>query len=380
VLADPTFWDRGARERDIEFSRLRHEAPVSRHGDFWAVVRHADIRAVSRDPGTFCSGRGVLFGDVPREIAEATQSIVAMDAPRHTKLRGLVNAAFTPRQIRRIEEGIARDARVVVERAAPTGGGEFVELIAKHLPLLTISDMVGVPESDRDLVCDAANRLVTGDLAVQAQCIVRLTEVALELAAFRAEHPADDVMTELVHARIDGERLTHQEIAAFFCLLSAAGNDTTRHTSSHALHALTLFPDERSRALKDMPRAVEEMVRWASPALTFRRTATRDVELGGQPVTEGDKVVLFFHSGNRDESVFEAPWQFDAGRTPNHHVGFGGGGPHYCLGAALARTQLRCLFTALLTRLPDIEADEPEVFPGAFIHGVSRMNCRFTPG
>jgi cytochrome P450 len=355
VLTDPTFWDRGARERDIEFSRLRHEAPVSRHGDFWAVVRHADIRAVSRDPGTFCSKRGVLFRDVPREIAEATQSIVAMDAPRHTKLRGLVNAAFTPRQIRRIEEGIARDARVVVERAAPTGGGEFVELIAKNL-------------------------LVSGDLAVQAQCIVTLTEVALELAAFRAEHPADDVMTELVHARIDGERLTHQEIAAFFCLLSAAGNDTTRHTSSHALHALTLFPDERSRALKDMPRAVEEMVRWASPALTFRRTATRDVELGGQAITEGDKVVLFFHSGNRDESVFEAPWQFDAGRTPNHHVGFGGGGPHYCLGAALARTQLRCLFTALLTRLPDIEADEPEVFRGAFIHGVSRMNCRFTPG
>jgi cytochrome P450 len=188
----------------------------------------------------------------------------------------------------------------------------------------------------------------------------------------------------LVQAEVDGEKLTHPEIAAFFVLLSVAGNDTTRHTTSHAMRALTLNPGERAKLLESLearlPVAVEEFVRWATPVLTFRRTATRDTELAGQPIGAGEKVVLFYHSGNRDETAFEDPWRFDVTREPNRHLGFGGGGPHYCLGASLARTQLRSLFGELLRTMPDIEADEPEMFSSSsFIHGVKRMSCNFTP-
>jgi cytochrome P450 len=407
-LGTLAFWGQPADVRDRTFALLRREAPVSHHQPpedilgveerdergYWAVVRHADIRAVSRDPVTFRSGQGVLFGDTPTELLEASQSFLAMDAPRHTKLRGLVSAAFTPRQVARIEAGIWANARRVVEEAAPVGGGDFVELIAKRLPLITISDMIGVPAADRERVVEAADVLVTvsdpdvaGERApveVLAEALWTLTEFATGLAAERERRPADDLMTALVQAEVDGERLTHPEIAAFFVLLSVAGNDTTRHTTSHAMRALTTAPDQRALLLGDpdalMPDAVEEFVRWATPVLTFRRTAARDTQVGEQPIAEGEKVVLFYHSGNRDESVFEEPWRFDVRRHPNHHVGFGGGGPHYCLGASLARTQLRSLFTELLRTLPDLEAGRPELYSGsAFIHGVKRMDCSFTP-
>jgi cytochrome P450 len=313
-----------------------------------------------------------------------------MDAPRHTKLRGLVSSAFTPRQVRRIEDGIRERATTIVEEAGPTGGGDFVELIAKKLPLWTISDMIGVPEADRERVVHAADTLVTvtdpeiaGDaspLEALGSALWTLTEFATELAAEREKHPGDDLMTALVQAEIDGDKLTHPEIAAFFVLLSVAGNDTTRHTTSHAMRALTVNPDQRELLPEHIDTAVEEFVRWATPVLTFRRTATRDVELHGQKIAEGEKVVLFYHSGNRDDDAFPDPWRFDVTRDPNHHVGFGGGGPHYCLGASLARTQLRSIFTELLERVPDIQADEPELFKGAaFIHGVKRMPCSFTP-
>jgi cytochrome P450 len=191
-------------------------------------------------------------------------------------------------------------------------------------------------------------------------------------------------MTALVQAEVDGDKLTHAEIAAFFVLLSVAGNDTSRHTTSHALRALTLTP-EQGALLRDDPAArmevaVEEFVRWATPVLTFRRTTTTDVELHGTTIPAGEKVILFYHSANRDEDAFDDPWRFDVTRDPNRHVGFGGGGPHYCLGASLARTQLRAIFTELYTRLPDIEAGEPEMYKGgAFIHGVKRMPCTFSP-
>jgi cytochrome P450 len=361
---------------------------------YWAVVRYEDIRRVSRDPNTFCSGQGTQFGDAPPELLEATLSFLAMDAPRHTKLRGLVSAAFTPRQVARIEDGIRENARRVVEEAAPTGGGDFVQLIAKRLPLITISSMIGVPEADRERVVDAADVLVTvadpevtGDRApVEAlgAAVWTLTEFAKELAGQRERNPGDDLMTALVQAEIDGERLTHDEIAAFFVLLSVAGNDTTRHTTSHAMRALTVNPDQRAALLGDldelMPTAAEEFVRWATPVLTFRRTATRDTELAGQAIGVGEKVVLFYHSGNRDETAFDEPWLFDVAREPNHHLGFGGGGPHYCLGASLARSQLRSLFSELLRTLPDLEAGPPELFrSSSFIHGVKRMECSFTP-
>ena len=399
------FWGRPADERDRYFAWLRSEAPISRHDppedilglpeqgrmSYWAIVRYEDVRRISRDHATFCSGQGVQFGDVPQELLEASQSFLAMDAPRHTKLRGLVSAAFTPRQVARIEAGIERNAKQIVEEAAPTGGGDFVELIAKRLPLVTISDMIGVPDADRERVVANADLLVSvadpeafgerAPLEVLGEAMVMLTQFATELAAHRERNPGDDLMTALVQAEVDGERLTHAEIGAFFVLLSVAGNDTTRHTTSHALRALTLNPEQRALLLADpgahLPLAVEEFVRWASPVLTFRRTTTRGVELHGERLPAGEKVVLFYHSANRDERAFEQPWRFDITRDPNRHAGFGGGGPHYCLGASLARTQLRSIFAEMARLIPDIEAGEAELLRSSFIHGVKRMPCSF---
>jgi cytochrome P450 len=404
-LGSLEFWGRPAEERDRYFERLRREAPISQHEPpedllglpdegrmrYWAIVRYEDVRRISRDPASFCSSHGVQFGDVPQELLEASQSFLGMDAPRHTKLRGLVSAAFTPRQVARIEEGIARNARQIVEEAAPAGGGDFVQLIAKRLPLVTISDMIGVPDADREQVVADADLLVSvadpeafgerAPLELLGEAMWKLTEFAKDLAGQRERHPGDDLMTALVQAEVDGERLTHAEIGAFFVLLSVAGNDTTRHSTSHALRALTVNPDQRALLWEDpaarLPVAVEEFVRWASPVLTFRRTTTREVELHGRVLAPGEKVVLFYHSANRDEQAFEDPWRFDLARDPNRHVGFGGGGPHYCLGASLARTQLRSIFAEMARVIPDIEAGEPELLRSSFIHGVKRMPCTF---
>ena len=405
-LGSLDFWGKPAEERDRYFGWLRREAPISRHEppedilglpdqgrmSYWAIVRYEDVRRISREPQTFCSGQGTQFADAPPEFLEASMSFLAMDAPRHTKLRGLVSAAFTPRQVARIEDGIRVNARRIVDEAAPSGGGDFVELVAKRLPLITISNMIGVPEADRERVVAAADLLVTasdpeafGDrppIEVLGEALWTLTSFATELAAYRERDPGDDLMTALVQAEVDGDRLTHAEIAAFFVLLSVAGNDTTRHTTSHAMRALTVHPDQRALLLEDldgrMPTAVEEFVRWASPVLSFRRTTTREVELHGERLPEGEKVVLFYHSANRDEDAFEHPWRFDVTRDPNRHVGFGGGGPHYCLGASLARTQLGSIFGELLRVMPDIQAEQPELLRSGFIHGVKRMDCSFT--
>jgi hypothetical protein len=386
---------------------LRREAPLTRHKPpedilglpdqgrmhYWAIVRYDDIRTISRDPATFRSGDGVQFSDAPPEMLEASQSFLAMDSPRHGKLRGLVSAAFTPRQVARIDDGIRVSAKRIIAEAAPTGGGDFVELIAKRLPLQTISDMLGVPEADRERVMEAADTLIAavdpevfGDrqpIEVLGAALWTLTEFATELAKHREQHPGDDLMTALVQAEVDGDRLTHAEISAFLVLLSVAGNDTTRHTTSHALRALTLNPGQRSLLMEDLdarlPDAVEEFVRWATPVQTFRRTTTREVELHGHRLPPGEKVVLFYHSGNRDERAFEQPWEFDLTRSPNRHIGFGGGGPHYCMGASLARTQLKAIFGEMLRVMPDIEAGEPELLRSAFIHGIKRMPCTFTP-
>jgi cytochrome P450 len=405
-LGSLEFWGQPAEERDRYFEQLRRDAPVSRHAppedilglpaqgrmEYWAIVRYDDIRRISRDPETFRSGDGVQFADAPPEMLEASQSFLAMDAPRHSKLRGLVSSAFTPRQVARIDDGIRANAKRIVAEAAPTGGGDFVDLIARRLPLQTISDLLGVPEADRERVMDAADMLVSaadpeafGDrppLEVLGGALWTLTEYATELAKHREQHPGDDLMTALVQAEVDGDRLTHAEIAAFLVLLSVAGNDTSRHTTSHAIRALTLHPVQRELLLEDLdarlPGAVEEFVRWASPVMTFRRTTTREVELHDETLPPGEKVVLFYHSGNRDERAFERPWEFDVTRSPNRHLGFGGGGPHYCMGASLARTQLHAIFSEMLRVMPDIEAGEPELLRSAFIHGIKRMPCSFT--
>lgn len=404
-LSSRAFWSTTAADRERAFAVLRAERPVSWHPPvedsmlndpddpgYWAVTRHADIVTVSRANDVFLSGKGVQFENVPAELLETTQSFLAMDPPRHTKLRKLATAAFTPRQVRRIEDSIKASATAIVEELKAAGSGaDFVDYCAKELPLRTLSDMMGIPESERERVAEAADALVTANdpvclagrnpLEVMFESVTYLHQVAGTLAAQRRENPGDDLFSSLVNTEVDGDRLTDAEVAAYFVLLSVAGNDTTRQTTSHALRALTTFPDQRAWLLEDFDRrigmAVEEFIRHATPVMTFRRTAATDYELGGQTIRAGDKVAMFYASGNWDETVFKDPDRLDLSRDPNPHLGFGGGGQHYCLGTHVARAQLRAIFGELLRELPDIEAGEPEYVAGSFIHGIRAMPCTF---
>jgi cytochrome P450 len=404
-LSTLAFWGRPMAERDASFAELRRERPISWHRPpegmlmpseddpgFWAVVRHADIGHVSKNPKIFCSGQGVQFQDAPPELLEATQSFLAMDAPRHTQLRKIVSAAFTPKQVRRVEDRIAERATAIVDDLLEHGHGDFVELVAKRLPMGTIYDLMGAPEEHQESLAEAADLLVaTNDpdvlenlgvsdpLQVAGQALMALLGPALELAEARRQHPQDDLMTNLVQAEVDGQRLTDDEIGAFFVLLSVAGNDTTRNTIAHSMRRLTEHPEQRAWLAEDvegrMAGAVEEFVRHASPVLTFRRTAVEDTELRGQRIAAGDKVVMFYESGNRDDEVFSDPLCFDLSRDPNPHVGFGGGGPHFCMGNMLARTQLRQIFSQIVTRVPDLTVGEGEMLRSNFVHAVRTMPC-----
>src|ERR1700757_3138210 len=404
-LSSRAFWSTTAAERERSVAVLRAERPVSWHPPvedalmtdpddpgYWALTRRDDIVSVSRNNEVFLSGKGVIFENVPEELLEASQSFLAMDPPRHTLLRKLVSAAFTPRQVRRIEDSVQANAKAIVEELKAAGSGsDFVEHCAKELPIRTLSDMVGIPEADRQRVEHAADAMVSWadpvyldgrqpmDVLFEAQITVH--QVAFALAAERREHPGDDLFTSLVTAEVDGDRLADADIAAFFVLLSVAANDTTRQTTSHALKALTDFPDQRAWLREDFENrigtAVEEFIRWASPVMTFRRTAATDFELGGQEILAGEKVVMFYPSGNWDTEVFDHPERFDLSRDPNPHVGFGGGGVHFCLGAHVARAQLRAIFAELLTQLPGIQAGDAAYVPGNFIHAIRSMPCAF---
>lgn len=404
-LSSKAFWSHTAAERETSFAELRDKRPVSWHPPaedalmhdpedrgYWAVTRHADVVTVSRDSETYLSGKGVLFENVPEELLEASQSFLAMDAPRHTLIRKVVHSAFTPRQVRRIEDSIKENARVIVGELRGAGSGaDFVDHCAKELPIRTLSDMVGIPESERAQVAEAADAIVSwGDpiflagrnpLEVVVGSQMYLHQVAGALAADRRANPGDDLISALVHAEVDGDRLTDAEVAAFFVLLSVAGNDTTRQTTSHAVRALTDFDDQRAWLAADFDdrigSAVEEFVRWASPVMTFRRTASTDCELGGQRIAAGEKVVMFYSSANFDTEVFDAPHRLDLGRKPNAHVGFGGGGRHFCLGAHVARSQLRAIIGELLTQIPDFQAGEPAYVAGNFIHAIRSMPVTF---
>jgi cytochrome P450 len=404
-LSSRAFWATSAQERERSFAVLRAERPVSWHPPvedalmtdpddpgYWAIARRADIVAVSRNNEAFLSGKGVIFENVPEELLEASQSFLAMDPPRHTFLRKLVSAAFTPRQVRRIEDSIKANAKTVVEELQAAGSGaDFVEHCAKELPIRTLSDMVGIPESERQRVAHAADAMGSwadpvylagrNPLEVLVEAQMYIHQVAFALAADRREHPGDDLFSSLVNAEVDGDRLADTDIAAFFVLLAVAGNDTTRQTTSHALKALTDFPDQRAWLLEDFDNraggAIEEFIRWASPVMTFRRTAATDFELGDQTIRAGEKVVMLYPSGNWDTDVFEHPERLDLSRSPNPHVGFGGGGVHFCLGAHVARAQLRAIFGELLRQLPDIQAGDPAYVPGNFFHSVRSMPCTF---
>lgn len=396
------FWALTPERREERLAVLRRDRPVSWQppaegsmlpqedgAGFWAITRHEDIRAVSKNAAEFCSGQGVMIEDVPDDILEAASSFLATDAPRHTKLRKLVSAAFTPKQVARIEKQIQDQARRIVDDLIEAGDCDFVDQVSRRLPMWTIYEMCGLPPERRDAAAHAADGMVSwGDEDVRAgkepaellnDSLITLINIGIDLAEDRRANPRSDLMTNLVQAEVDGEKLTDEDIAAFFVLLSVAGNDTTRNTISRTMQALTRFPEQREILRQDFDAtigtAIDEFVRWASPVMTFRRTATRDIELHGQQIREGDWLVMYYASGNRDERAFADPHAFDVRRSPNPHVAFGGGGPHFCLGNMLAKTQLRALFGQLLERVPELRTGEPVQLVGNFVDGVKSMPC-----
>ena len=379
------------------FEVMRREAPVYRHPghdgpDFWAVTKYHDVISVSRDSTFSSAARSALFAEPDRESLSSLQLMMLnMDPPQHTKLRLLVNKGFTPRMVAVMEDRIRQATIEVLDNVARSGSCDFVTDIAAELPLMVIAEVMGVPVEDRAKVFDWSNRLIgfedpeyNTSMEGAQEASMELYAYANELAIERRADPRDDLVSVLLDAEVGGEKLTELEFDLFFLLLAVAGNETTRNAISHGMLGFFDHPDQWQRLLADpslMPTTVEEVLRWASPVMHFRRTAMKDTEIGGVPIAEGDKVVIWYISANRDEDVFgPTASTFDIGRTPNEHIAFGGGGPHFCLGANLAKLEIRVMFEELSKRFPDIAIDGGvRRLRSNFINGIKEMPVRFTP-
>jgi cytochrome P450 len=408
-LDDLDFWLGPPEQVDEAFRWLRHNDPRRRFAEidlegrprgsgFIALTRYADVVDVSRRPDEFCSGRGINIFDTPVDLSEFFGSIIAMDDPRHARLRRIVSRGFTPRTLEAMMDDVERVTDEIIDTIADRGTCDFVTDFASLLPLRIVDDMMGIPRvheefivrvtnvifgaSDAEYVPDQTPRGVASALADAGRQLAALLE---DLAKDRIAHPRDDLITTLVVGGPQGEQLTPEELASFFILLVGAGNETTRNALSHGLMLLTDHPDQRRRWM-DNPEtvsatAVEEIIRYASPVLHMRRTVTADgVRLGDMVLSEGDKVVMWYRSANRDEDVFTDPDKLDLTRSPNPHIGFGAPGPHFCLGAHLARRELSVAFRRLFRRLPDIHASgEPQRLRSNFINGIKHLPASFTP-
>jgi cytochrome P450 len=405
-LSDTEFWGWPLDDRRAAFAALRAgehppffaepESPFGEPGPgYYALVRHADVAEASRNPGVFSSGQGATsILDLPAEFNEYFGSMINMDDPRHSRLRRIVSRAFTPRMIKKFEGDVQDVAARIVDDLRAGGPCDFVENVAARLPLTIICQLMGIPDSsyervlrntnlilsgmDPDLISEDMNEAVGQILAAGAD----LADLVTNLAEERAGLPGDDLVTSLITANIDGEHLTSAELASFFILLVVAGNETTRNAISHSLALLTEFPAQRELLMADFEgraaTAVEEIVRYASPVIWMRRTVTQDYRMNGHDYHAGDKTILFYWSANQDDTVFADPARFDITRTPNPHVGFGGAGPHFCLGAHLARREITVMLRELLTRIPDIRAAAPpDRLLSSFINGIKHLPCDF---
>ncbi|MGQ0805881.1 MAG: cytochrome P450 [Actinomycetota bacterium] len=380
------------------FTRLRQDDPVHWHPEpdgpgFWAVTRYDDVVEANRDWETYSSERGAvhLWDLDPEALAQMIHIMLYMDPPRHTRHRLLVNKGFTPRMIGRLHEHIVELATGIVDEVIERGECDFVTDVAAELPLQVIAEMMGVPHEDRALVFDWSNRMVgsedpeyAADPSEAQSAQAELFAYANDLAAEKRKHPGDDIVSTLLQADVDGDRMSELDFDLFFMLLAVAGNETTRNLISNGLLALFDHPDQRRKLVEDpalLDSGVEEMLRWGSVVMHFRRTATRDVVLREHEIREGDKVVLWYISANRDEDVFDDPFAFRVDRSPNDHIAFGGGGPHFCLGANLARAEIKVIFDEVLRRMPDIEPAGPiQRLRSNFINGIKHIPVRFTPG
>ena len=398
-LSDTGFWARPLVERQAAFATLRAaehppffaepETPFAERGPgYYALVRHADVVAASRNPEVFSSGRGATsIPDLPAEFNEYFGSMINMDDPRHARLRRIVSRAFTPRMIQKFEGDVQRVAAAIVDDLLATGPCDFVEHVAARLPLTIICQLMGIPDRSYDVVLRDTNTILSGmdpDLISEDldEAVGQILAAGAELAGLVTGLAADDLVSALVTANIDGEHLTRAELASFFILLVVAGNETTRNAISHSLTLLTDFPDQRELLMADfhgrIGAAVEELVRYSSPVIFMRRTVTRDHHMNGHAYREGDKTVLYYWSANQDETVFADPARLDITRAPNPHVGFGAAGPHFCLGAHLARREITVMLRELLTRIPDIRAaGPPDRLLSSFINGVKHLPCTF---
>jgi cholest-4-en-3-one 26-monooxygenase len=378
------------------FDTLRRDAPLYFHPEangsgFWCVVRYHDLEQISRDARVFSSEGGItLYESAETELEQQRMMMLMMDPPRHTKLRLLVNKGFTPRMIEQLHDRIRQAAVDIIDTIAERGECDFVVDVAAELPLQVIAEMMGVPQADRHKVFEWSNRLIGSEdpeYAVSAEdahgAAMELFRYANDLAAEKRAHPGDDLVSTLLAAEVDGERLSDLEFDLFFELLAVAGNETTRNLISHGMLALAENPDQRDLLLGDpslLPGAVDEMLRYASPVMYMRRTARADLELHGERIREGDKVALWYIAANHDPEVFADPHRFDIRRTPNDYLAFGGGGPHFCLGSHLAKLEIRVMFEELLTRLPGVELNGPvQRLRSNFINGIKHMPVRFTP-
>jgi len=409
-LSESPFWLRPTAEREGAFATLRAERPVPWYAErpfpglalpvgpgYWSLTRHADVLAASRMPELFSSEAGATsITSLPREFNEFFGGMINMDDPRHGAQRRIVSRGFTPRALARLEECVRRRADAMLDRVIERGECDFLADLAAPLPLEVIIDLMGIPESATAMVFQNTNKILgLGDpeLMAGSQDLVgtalragaELAALMKEMAEDRRKRPREDLTSVLLDAELEGGALSNEDLTSFFVLLVVAGNETTRNAISHGMKALCDHPDERRRWAADFEglaaSAVEEIVRWASPVIFMRRNLTQDTDMFGPAMKAGDKVVLWYSSANRDEAVFADPHRFDVGRNPNPHVGFGGPGPHYCLGANLARREIRVVFERIFARLPNLEiTGEPEMLQSNFIHGIKRMQCGFGVG
>ncbi len=381
-LISGAFWGRNPHDA---FTWMRANAPVYWDGRAWGIAGHADLKAISKDPETFSNAKGI------RADADAIPMMIDMDDPEHFRRRKLVNKGFTPRRVREREDEVRAVCDQIIDRVAERGECDFVWDIAAPLPLIMIGNDLGVAPEDRDQLLtwsDAMLTALTGDpdsIGPATDAFIGYTMYATDVIADRTANPQDDLMSVLCHAEVDGDRLTHDDLVHESLLILIGGDETTRHVISGGAYQLLADRSQWDRLAADpaglLDPALEEMLRWVSPIKNMNRTATRDVEVGGQQIKEGDNVLLLYPSANRDESVFDDPFRFDIGRTPNDHVAFGFG-THFCLGNSLARLELRIMFEQLLARLPDLElvtTDEPAYRAANFVSGYESMKVTFSP-
>jgi cytochrome P450 len=405
-LADLDFWRKPLKERHEAFARLRQlehpvffpekKVPFLRSGaGFYALVRHADVVEASRNPKIFSSEPAVTNPEPPSWVKQVFgESMVNMDDPRHARLRRIVTRSFSPKMLAGLQSDIEAACKQIVDDVVAEGPKDFVRQVAARLPIHVICDMLDIPHEWRERVhkhvdISTAYTGIRPSLARTVQmagqnmlALLALQRMVIKLGQQRAANPGTDLVSLLVTANPDGEKLTYRELGSFFSLLLVAGNETARNTLAHGMKLLTDHPEQRELLMSDFDRyignAIEEMVRYVSPIMQFRRTLTQDYSLRGLELKKGDKVVLFYGSANRDESVFPDPDRFDITRDTKPHVGFGGPGPHFCLGANLARQELRTMFKELLTRLPGIRTvGEPELLVSNFDNSVRSQAFTF---